>query len=75
MPMDTNQPWPLASCRFLFHVTPAPLLAEALADLLRTVDRPGSFYTAGTAELLPLSLEIEEIGLVALRCCPCGPGS
>ncbi len=47
-----------------------PLLAEALADLLRTVDRPGSFYAAGTAELLPPSLEVEGVGPVALPLLP-----
>jgi len=47
-----------------------PLLAEALAALLRTVDRPGSFHAAGTAELLPPSLEVEGVGPIALPLLP-----
>jgi len=47
-----------------------PLLAEALADLLRTVDRPGSFQASGTAELLPPSLEVEGVGPIALPLLP-----
>ncbi len=65
---------PLASGRCPFHVTPMPPLAEALADLLRTVDRPGSFYAAGTAELLPPSLEVEGVGPVALPLLPAQAG-
>ncbi len=47
-----------------------PLLAEALAALLRTVDRPGSFHASGTAELLPPSLEVEGVGPIALPLLP-----
>jgi len=47
-----------------------PLLAEALAALLRTVDRPGSFHASGTAELLPPSLEVEGVGPLALPLLP-----
>ena len=51
-----------------------PLLAEVLADLLRTVDRPGSFYAAGTAELLPPSLEVEGVGPIAFPLLPVQAG-
>lgn len=61
---------PLASDQRLLHVTPMPLLAEALADLLRTVDRPGSFHASGTAELLPPSLEVDGVGPIALPLLP-----
>ncbi len=46
------------------------MLADALADLLRTVDRPGSFHASGTAELLPPSLEVEGVGPIALPLLP-----
>ena len=65
---------PLASGRCLFHVTPMPMLAEALANLLRTVDRPGSFYASGTAELLPPSLEVEGVGPIAFPLLPVQAG-
>ena len=51
-----------------------PPLAEALADLLRTVDRPGSFHASGTAELLPPSLEVDGVGPVALPLLPVQAG-
>ena len=47
-----------------------PQLSEALAGLLRTVDRPGSFYATGAAELLPPSLEVEGVGPIALPLLP-----
>ena len=50
------------------------MLAEALADLLRTVDRPGSFHAAGTAELLPPSLEVDGVGPIALPLLPVQAG-
>lgn len=65
---------PLAPGRCLLHVTPMPLLAEALADLLRTVDRPGSFHASGTAELLPPSLEVDGVGPIALPLLPVQSG-
>ncbi len=46
------------------------MLAESLAHLLCTVDRPGSFCASGTAELLPPSLEVEGAGSIALPLLP-----
>ena len=65
---------PLVSGWRVFHVTPMPMLTQALADLLRTVDRPGSFYAAGTAELLPPSLEVDGVGPIALPLLPVQAG-
>ena len=64
--------WPrlLVSRQGLRHLMPMTMLAESLADLLRTVDRPGSFHASGTAELLPPSLEVEGVGPIALPLLP-----
>ncbi len=45
-------------------------LAAELASLLSTVRRPGDFFVAGTAELLAPSLEVEDVGPVALPLLP-----
>lgn len=47
-----------------------PQLAAQLADLLSTVERPGDFYAAGTAALLPPALEVKGVGPVALPLLP-----
>jgi len=72
MPRSTGSFWPqpLVSCRCLRHFIQMPMLAESLAHLLLTVDRPGSFYASGTAELLPPSLEVEGVGSIALPLLP-----
>ena len=44
--------------------------AAQLASLLGTVRRPGDFFAAGTAELLPPSLTVEGVGPVALPLLP-----
>jgi len=67
---DTIRPWPLAFRQRFRHFIPMTMLAAALADLLRTVDRPGSFHASGTAELLPPSLEVEGVGPIALPLLP-----
>jgi len=66
----TRRSQPLVSRGRLHHLIPMPMLAESLADLLRTVDRPGSFHASGTAELLPPSLEVEGVGSIALPLLP-----
>lgn len=44
--------------------------AAQLASLLSTVQRPGDFFAAGTAELLAPSLAVEGVGPVALPLLP-----
>lgn len=41
-------------------------ISADLASLLATVLRPGDFYTSGTTELLPPSLQVDGVGPVAL---------
>ena len=43
-----------------------PSITTALAEELSTVQRPGDFYTAGTAEFLAPRLEVEGVGPIAL---------
>lgn len=51
-----------------------PSLAAALASLLGSIRRPGDFFAAGTAELLPPALEVEGVGPVALPLLPAQAG-
>jgi predicted 2-oxoglutarate/Fe(II)-dependent dioxygenase YbiX len=41
-------------------------IAAKLAGILQKVERPGDFYTAGTAAVLPPQLEVEGVGVIAL---------
>jgi len=43
-----------------------PSITTALAEELSTVQRPGDFYAAGTAEFLAPRLEVEGVGPIAL---------
>lgn len=43
-----------------------PALTTALAEILGTVQRPGDFYTAGTAEAFAPGLEVQGVGVIAL---------
>ncbi len=45
-------------------------ITQEIADILGNVDRPGDFYTAGRAELLAPSIEVEGIGRIALPLLP-----
>ncbi len=47
-----------------------PTLTTELAEILSTVQRPGDFYAAGTAEIFAPGLEVEGVGVVALPLLP-----
>lgn len=42
------------------------LITQDLAEALRTVRRPGDFYTSGTAEMFAPRLEVDGVGVVSL---------
>lgn len=45
-------------------------IADKLAEILEGVSRPGDFFVAGRAELLPPRIEVEGVGTVALPLLP-----
>ena len=46
------------------------LIAHELAETLRTIRRPGDFYTSGTAEIFAPRLEVDGVGPIALPLLP-----
>jgi hypothetical protein len=46
------------------------LIAQDLAETLRTIRRPGGFYTSGTAEIFAPRLEVDGVGAVSLPLLP-----
>lgn len=46
------------------------LIAQELAETLRTIRRPGDFYTSGTAEIFAPRLEVDGVGAVSLPLLP-----
>ena len=46
------------------------LIAQDLAETLRTIRRPGDFYMRGTAEILAPRLEVDGVGAVSLPLLP-----
>ena len=45
-------------------------LTETVAEILRTVDRPGDFFVAGTIDLPAPRLEVDGVGPLALPVLP-----
>jgi predicted 2-oxoglutarate/Fe(II)-dependent dioxygenase YbiX len=45
-------------------------ITTELTEILKTIDRPGNFYTAGTTEIFAPHIEVEGVGPIALPLLP-----
>ena len=46
------------------------MLTKQLADILQNLQSPGNFYTSGTQEIFPPSLEVNQVGRISLPLLP-----